>query len=699
MGNNTISNKKRLSILFYITMLLLLVIMGRLAQLMFFDAEELSGRAEDQWTRELAVSPKRGAILDRNGEILATSATVESVLLYPKDIEDPGEVANLLAPILQMETQEVFDKAADKSKVEVWLKRKITNEQAEEIRALDLKGVGFFTDTKRYYPLGAFMSQVLGYTSADGAGQEGLEKRYNKYLTGYSGTVLAQVDADGRTIEGSEQTYIEPQDGLNLVLTVDAFIQNFAESAAKEAMEVNQAKSVCAIVMNPKTAEILALVNYPEADLNELDRSDLTALADISRNTAVVDAYEPGSTFKIITTASALDSGAASTENHYNCPGYKIVDGEKIKCWRSYSPHGDQTLAQAVQNSCNPAFMEMALSMGTDKFYEYIYNFGFGSNTGIDYSADGAGIVRASKYIRNVDLARIGFGQSVAVTPMQLITAIAATINGGTLNTPRLADHLEDAEGNVVKTFETQTVRQVISAETSATMRQVLEGVVAEGGGKNAQIPGYRVGGKTGTAQMYENGKIVEGKNISSFVGFAPADDPQFLVLFIVREPGVPVTFGSVVAAPFAKDILEKCLKYADVPPTEQVTGTVPTPNFEGLSLEDAQIKAQEAGLSVSMTGSGKVAAQSPAAGVEVTAGSTIDLYGEKASSPDGSDPGENKMPNLLGLELDQAFEALQKVGLELEVQGEVKRGKVATQSRPEGSEIVYGEKIIVTLK
>lgn len=673
----------------------MLVIAGRLAQLMFFNAEDLQDKAENQWTRELAVAPKRGSILDRNGEILATSATAESVLLHPKDITDAGEVASLLAPILGMEEQKIFDLANDKTKVEVWLKRQITSEQAEQIRQLNLSGVDFFTDTKRYYPSGEFMSQVLGYTSSDGDGQEGLEKYYNKYLAGYAGSILAQVDANGRTIAGSEQTYIDPQPGLNLVLTTDAFIQSFLESAAREALEVNQAKSVCAIVMNPKNCDILGMVNYPEADLNNLDRSDLQALADLSRNTAIVDAYEPGSTFKIITTAAALDSGAATTEDHFNCPGYKIVDGEKIKCWRSYNPHGDQTLAQAVENSCNPAFMEMALRMGTDKFYEYIYNFGFGSNTGVDYSADGAGIIRAAKYVKNVDLARIGFGQSIAVTPLQLSTAICATINGGYLYTPRLASHLQDDEGNIVKTFESQMVRQVISEETSAKMRTILEGVVANGGGKNGQIEGYRVGGKTGTAQMYENGVIVQGKNISSFVGFAPADDPQYMVLFIVREPGVPVTFGSVVAAPFAKEVLEKCLKYGGVEPTEPVEDLVETPDFVGKTTEEAAAAAQEAGLSLQTNGAGKIAAQSPAAGTKVKKGSEIDVYGETQSDP----ATDEKMPNLVGKTLAQAYDMLEEIGLEMEVNGETGSGVITSQSQKEGTSVIYGEKVVVTCK
>lgn len=692
MAGTNISNKKRLTLLFYFAMFFMLVIVGKLMQLMFFDAADLSDKAESQWTRELSVAPKRGSILDRNGEVLAASATVESVLLYPKDIKDPGEVANLLAPILEMDEQKIFEIASDKSKVEAWLKRQITQEQAQQIRALDLKGIGFFADTKRFYPSGAFMSQVLGYTTMDGEGQEGLERKYNKYLAGYAGTILAQVDAKGQTIEGSEQMYIEPQEGLNLVLTLDAYIQNFLESAAKEAMEVNQAKSVCAIVMNPKNCEILGMVNYPEADLNNLDRSDLETLASLSRNTIITDAYEPGSTFKIITTAAALDSGTIDTETTFECAGAKIVDGERIKCWRSGRPHGHQTLTQAVENSCNPAFMEMALRMGTDKFYEYIYNFGFGKNTGVDFSTDGSGIIRAAKYIKNVDLARIGFGQSIACTPLQLATAACAVVNGGVLYQPRLAVGVQNSAGEMVESFDVPEGKRVISEETSATMRGVLESVVANGGGKNAQIPGYRVGGKTGTAQMYENGVIVQGKNISSFLGFAPVEDPQFLVLFIVREPGVPVTYGSVVAAPFAKDVLEKCLKYANVVPTEPVDTLVEVPDFSGMGMAEAAQKAQECGFSSASFGSGNVAAQSPSAGTMAAKGISIDLYGNSGTAADAA----AVVPDLSGKTLIEAYKTAKEHGFEIRVSGN-ESGVVQAQTPQANERAAAGGIIAVT--
>ena len=695
MAGSNIPQKKRLNLLLVFSMLLLLIIVGKLTDLMIFQAAALQDKAETQWTRELSVSPTRGKILDSNGEVLAASTTVESVLLYPKDIKDPGEVANLLAPILEMDYQEVYDIASDTSKVEVWLKRKITDEQAAAIRALELKGVGFFTDMKRIYPYGSFMSQVLGYTTTDGVGQEGMEKAYDKYLAGYAGTILSQVDAEGRTIEGSQEIYIDAEDGLNVVLTLDAAIQSFAESAAKEAMEVNDAASVCAIVMDPNNCDVLAMVNYPEADLNNLDRSDLTALAELSRNTAITDSFEPGSIFKIVTLSSAIDSGAATLNSTYTCIGYKMVDGEKIKCWRSYNPHGTQTLTEAAENSCNPAFMTMALDMGIDTFYNYIYNFGFGTTTGVGFSTDGAGIVRAPKYVRNVDLARIGFGQSVAVTPLQMITAAAASVNGGILYTPKLISAITDADGKVVKEYKTTEVRRVISEETSALVRTILESVVVNGSGKNAQIDGYRVGGKTGTAQMYENGVIVEGKNISSFIAFAPADDPKYIVLFIVREPNVPVTFGSVVAGPYAKQILEKCLKYGGIEPTEEASALAEVPNLFGLTEEEAKTAAKAVGLNISMNGTGKVAAQSPSAGVKVSSGTSIDLYGEGVYITES----DIVVPDVRDMKLVDAYEALSALGLQMQVSGDTKSGYIKNQKPAANSIAAYGDIVTVTCK
>lgn len=669
---------------------------------MFFQATELEELAHEQWTREVTISADRGSILDCTGEVLAQSSTVKSVLAYPKDITDAREIASLLSGILEMDEEELFNKLGDTSKSEVWIKRQISDEQEMKIRELGLteRGIGFFSDVKRYYPYGSFLSQVLGYTNIDGEGQEGLEKQYEKYLAGYDGTALALVDAQQNTITGSEQVYITAQDGYNINLTIDAAVQSFAENAAREAYEINEASKVVAIVMDPKDSDILAMVNYPEADLNDLPRSDIELLNELSRNSAVVDAYEPGSTFKTITTASALDSGITSMDDSFTCTGTKIVNGEGIKCWRSSRPHGTQTLTEAVENSCNPAFMEMALEMGTDRFYEYISNFGFGSRTGINYSADGAGIVRDSKYVTESDLARIGFGQSVAVTPLQLINAFSAVVNGGTLHTPRLVQSLTDDDGMVIEEYPAESVRQVISAETSEKMRGILESVVANGSGSNGQIEGYRVGGKTGTAQMYENGKIVQGQVISSFICCAPADEPEYAVLFVVYEPKVAVTFGSVVAAPFAKDIMEQCLKYAGIPAAEvpsEEQATVPVPSIIGKTAGEAAEIMKNAGLFLDCEAhEDMITAQSPVEGTRVKKGSTV----AAVTSESGVDVTQSdSVPDVTGMTALEAYNALKEAGLNMQIADESHGNTVVKDQTPSaGSKYNAGDTVTVFL-
>jgi stage V sporulation protein D (sporulation-specific penicillin-binding protein) len=386
----------------------------------------------------------------------------------------------------------------------------------------------------------------------------------------------------------------------------------------------------------------------------------------------VVDCYEPGSTFKVITLSSALNEGAINTGSSFDCVGFKMVDGEKIKCWRSYRPHGHQTLAQAVQNSCNPAFMTMALALGKDKFYQYIYNYGFGASTGIDFVSDEPGIVMHPKYVRNVDLARIGFGQSIAVTPLQLITGISAAVNGGKLMKPYLVKELKDPDGNVVKEYQPTVVRNVISEETSQTVRGLLEGVVKEGSGRNAAIPGYRIGGKTGTAQKYQNGQVMQGKSIASFIGFAPADNPKFAVLILVDEPDVAIDFGSVVAAPYVKKVLESTLKYMGIPPqysdaeAAQMDKTVNVPNVVGMDGDAAAAELKNNGLQCIQDGTGTVNSQLPGPTATVLENTTVLLY----MSQKNPDVGDNavEVPDLSGKTVLEANAALKLAGLSLKV-------------------------------
>jgi stage V sporulation protein D (sporulation-specific penicillin-binding protein) len=449
--------------------------------------------------------------------------------------------------------------------------------------------------------------------------------------------------------------------------------------------------------MDPRTGEILANANIPDYDLNNPPREDVSLLNELSRNKIITDVYEPGSTFKVMTAAAVLDSGLMSTETTtFDCSGSNIVDGQMIKCWRFPRGHGHQTFHEAVQNSCNVAFMKMGLAMGTEKFYDYIYNFGFGQNTGITFPSDQGGIVMAEKYVTSRDLARIAFGQSIAVTPLQLITSVSAVVNGGFLFKPSIVKDIEDNEGNIIKSFEPEVVTQPISAETSAIMRDVLESVVSKGSGKNCYIPGYRVGGKTGTAQKYDkNHQVMTGSHIASFIGFAPADDPQIVVLIIVDEPQVAVDFGSVVAAPYVKDVLLNSLQYFKIEPDLTAAGVpeqVTVPEVSHLEAAQAADALEDAGLDCLMDGTGKVISQMPAPGTVVDEGTTVLLYMETKNIGEDT-TGMVVVPDLSGLTIMEAGKMLEVFKLQLGIQGE---GVAGYQSPAAGELVPEGTKVLV---
>ena len=541
MATPDTANKKRLIILFIIIAGLFLALMGRLLYVQVIWGPELQEMALSQQTMDTNLSANRGRILDRDGQVLAQSGTAYTVLLNPNAIktDDSIRVAKELSNILGMEYEYVLQRVTDKTKQQIVLKRQVEREARDQLeQALLGSGVTFGIDTKRYYPLGSLLAQTLGFTTVDSVGQEGIEREYEKYLAGEAGRLITEKDRKNRLLAYGSEEYIPPQDGCDLVLTTDSVVQSFLEKALDEALEINNAKSAQGIILNAKTGEILAIGTTPDYDPNEPPRSDIELLRELVKNRIVCDAYEPGSTFKIVTLSAALDSGAVNTGNHFDCPGYKIVNGERIKCWRS-GGHGAQDLKKAVQNSCNPAFMSMALSMGTETFYDYIYQFGFGSSTGSGLTGESGGIVIHEKYIRENNLARIGFGQSVAVTPLQLANAVAAAVNGGELMQPYIIKQIIAADGSVIREAQPTVVRRVVSEETSATVREILESVVAEGSGKNAQIPGYRVGGKTGTSEKIPKLPV----NSLSFISarMTPTDFTGKLVsIFLLRNALFP---------------------------------------------------------------------------------------------------------------------------------------------------------------
>jgi len=669
--------RRRLAVCMAAFFMLFSALSARLFILQVVKSEALQRRAQSQWTSESVIAPTRGRILDRNGRVLAQSATAYSASVSPRQVTDPARLARLLAPVLDMDAAAIEKKASDTSKGGVTLKRQLSRDRAQQLKAMKaeyaragsdaLRGLYLEEESRRYYPMGQFAAQLLGLTTIDGVGQAGLEQALDRYLSGREGRVLQEIDGKGRALSNAGRAYVPAVDGGGVRLTLDSSLQAFAEQAAREALTVNDAKAVRVIAMDPHTGEILALVNKPDFDLNDPPRGDVDALTARLKNRVVTDAYEPGSTFKILTAAAALDAGLVTPAEGFYCSGSVTVDGGRIRCWGN--PHGAETFAQALQNSCNPVFVEMGLRLGTERFYRYLRAFGIGQRTGVDIPGEAGGIVISEKRVKRVDLARIGFGQSVAVTPVQLLTAACAVINGGNLMKPYVVSEITDASGAVIEKGSPQVVSQPISRATSDTMRVLLENVVTLGGGKNAYIPGYHVGGKTGTAQVYVNGAVSSATHIGSFLGFAPANDPRIAVLLIVDEANVPVDYGSVTAAPYARSFLERALNYLGVAPDtdEAPAGDTVAPDVTGLTVEDAKAAVKDAGLDCVLDGAGaRVVGQLPAAGATLRQGALMMLYVE------GSQPANApvRVPDLAGMTVLEANKLLRSYGLELRVEG-----------------------------
>jgi len=684
--------RRRLALGMAVFFALMLVLSARLFVLQILRSEELVSRALNQWTNESVISARRGTIYDRNGNVLAISASAYTVCASPRQVKDAEAFAAVLSPIIDMDETDIVKKVSDKSKGGVVIKRQVLREIALEIRAIAaeyaktdqnaLSGLYLEEDSKRYYPMGAFAAQLLGLTTIDGVGQSGLEKSLDEYLSGTDGSILTEIDGRGRSLGGGDLQYIPAQDGASVTLTIDASIQAFAEQAAREAMTVNRAKSVRVLVMDPKTGEILAMVMKPDYDPNDPPRDDVKALTELMRNTIIADAYEPGSTFKVITTAIALETGVTRTSEGFYCSGSTTVEGGRIRCWGE--PHGAQTMAQALENSCNPVFVELGLRIGAQRFYDYLDLFGFGKKTGVDIPGEGSGILIKREKVKRVDMARIGFGQSVAVTALQLLSAASSVVNGGSLVTPHVISTITDAQGSVLFEADNTAVRSTISPETSAQMRTLLEGVVENGGGRNARVEGYRIGGKTGTAQVYIDGVVSRETHIGSFMGFAPMDDPQIAVLFIVDQAEKRPDYGSVTAAPFAKDILLKSLNYLGIWAEGTALKTASTvPDVTGLSVGKAAKAVSEAGLRYVLDGDGDtVLDQLPAAGSEMTEGSVMMLYVEEDAPAQATVP----VPDVTGMNMADALGALEAWGLKMDAQGE---GLAVKQSPAAGEYVV----------
>ncbi len=616
--------RKRILVAFIALAAVFLALFGRLFYLQIIDGGWLRAKAAEQWYRDLPLKAARGKILDCNGETLADSKDVFTLYARPNAVKDKTAVATEIAEALDMEYQTVFDKL-NTNVGEVTVKRKIDAQSAYELRKKNISGLYYTLDTQRNYPFGNSLAQILGFTNIDNAGQSGIESYYDKYLTGVDGFAYTSTDMAGRELESSVTKYVPSIPGCNVTLSVDSNIQSFADSAVTAAATEFSAKSASMIVMDVNTGGILAMSKSPSFDLNDPPRNDLDLLNELSRNTMIVDMYEPGSTFKIFTTAAALEAGVVGDNDTFFCAGSRTVDGQRIRCWRSIG-HGSQHLAEGVKNSCNCVFMDLALRLGTSRFYSALRNFGMGQKTGVDFTGESSGMMMKEDNVKTVDLARIGFGQAVAVTPLQLITGVCSVINGGTLYKPYLVASVDSYDGKNLATREPQPVRRTVSEATSQKMRDYLVGVVANGGGSKAGVAGYAVGGKTGTAQKYAGGTIAQGKYISSFIGFAPAENPKYAVLMIVDEPQGYMYYGSLVAAPYAGNVFSKIFDYTALPPSmlAEIEYAI-MPDIIGKPVADAIKELEDAGLHAELVGEGeKVTAQTPVPQTKIAKNDTV---------------------------------------------------------------------------
>ncbi|MBQ8726668.1 MAG: stage V sporulation protein D [Clostridia bacterium] len=468
--------------------------------------DELQSKAIDQWTRELPIIASRGLITDRNGVVLAGNEQSYAVFIRTRSVVDPVLVSNTLSKSLGVDEKKLYDKILSTKTSEITVKRRVDKQTVEKLNGANLNGVYFSPDNTRYYPYGNSLSQVLGYTSIDGHGQSGIERYYDEYLSGYDGEILYEADLVGKDIQGKNARYISATDGLTVKLTIDYELQSICDGAVAKAYAEYVPKSAAVILLDPSNGQILAMSQSPNYDLNDLPRDDLQLLNKLSRCSLIVDSYEPGSTFKVLTAAANIEEylkgnpNAFSLEHIFNSSRYRYVDGKKIKCWSTHEKgkHANENLAMALNNSCNPCFVDIALSLGKDKIYEYITAFGYGQATGVDFDGEALGMLVPKSAVKNGDLARIGFGQTIAVTPIQLACATACAINGGYYYEPYLVSEIKDSQGRIAEMINPKLKRQVISEKASKILAEYLEGVVANGSGKQAYIEGYKVGGKTG---------------------------------------------------------------------------------------------------------------------------------------------------------------------------------------------------------
>ena len=687
---NDNKRKKRIKVLFFIITFILLLLIARLIWIQIINNDEYYDKALQQRIMELKVNPDRGKIFDINGKELAVSVTSKTVVGLPKQITNPTQTAGKLADILSIEYETIYNRIT-KDAYAVYLERQIPDKQVEEINNLKLDGITFIDESKRIYPRDKLVSQVLGFTGIDNNGLEGMELSFDRYLTGSRGLILTERDATGQVIPESVIDYIPEKDGNNIYLTINEAIQYSAERELVTAANKFNAEGGTIIVMQPETGNIISMANYPTYDPNNF--SDYNKK--YWRNRAITDNYEPGSTFKIITTASAIEEGVVNQNDIFYDAGKIKVEREYIECWDDEG-HGIETFSEVVQNSCNPGFVQVGLRMGKESFFNYINAFGFGQKTNIELPGEATGLIPQYNNVGDIELATISFGRGISVTPIQLISAISAVANDGILMKPKLVDKITDQNGKILKKSKPIEVRKVVSNKTANKTLSLLENVVKSGTGTNAFIEGYRVGGKTGTAQHY-NSNLYD----SSFVGLFPVNNPQFVVLVVLYGIDNQTYYASQTAAPLFKKIASDLIRYYKVPSQNENSNPIEKDmvkigNYKNENIYKVQNDIKELGLDYKIIGTeDDIIAQVPKAGSSIYKNSTVFLFTEENENIKNNY--KIMVPDFRGMKLEDAKKLSEMMGLNLKTQGQT--GQVIGQNVNPGLRININEQIVIKLE
>ncbi len=703
MRHPRLLGQKRLTWLIVLASLALICLTGRLVWIQFIKSDVLQKKALEVRLRNVPVAAGRGNIYDRKGRVLVTNTSTDSLYVVPFMIKDPEKTAKILSLLVNIKEAELFQRITRPTCFE-WIKRKLAKQTAQKIKALKLPGVFLITESKRYYPYRDLAAHLLGFTGVDNQGLIGLENSFDRELQGEQGRIVIEQDAAGRELPEPIHKFFPPQQGKNLTLNLDATIQQFVERELNLIVEKYNPRLAVIIVMNPKTGEILAMGNRPSFDPNDWLNTPRQIW---DRNPAIWYNYEPGSTFKVVTASAALAEKTVKMDDPFYCPGYIKVADRYIHCWLD-GGHGSQKFAEVVMHSCNPGFVEVGLRVGKERFYHYLEKFGFGVPTGIALPGEAAGIVIPKDKATNLNIATISLGQSIAVTPIQMLSAVSVIANGGVLYRPQLVKKIQNNSGKNLVEFKPEPICQVIPPEAAQKTASLLEKVVLKGTGRNAFVAGYRVAGKTGTAQVVgEGGGYVSGRYVASFVGFAPVNDPCMAALVMVAEPQGGLYYGSQVAAPVFASVVRDTLHYLRVPETpglekpeqpfvyEEERKPVIVPNVINYPIEEGTKKLREANLNLKTQGEGKVIyGQIPEAGAEVISGTAIILNLKKPSKKQIKE--QVTVPDLAGLKLTEVADLLARIGLFLEPSG---IGWAYHQNIPAGSKVPQGTVIYVEFR